>query len=207
MIFLTSHAPRQSSRSSLVALLVLLISVVSQPSCALEVQHLQAEFQDGEYRLTMTALLAAPLPEVEAVLRDYAQYPQLDARILSSEVLHRSNATELELQTRINVCFSFLCRKVERVERVEERPGELLATVIPTRSDAERGSTRTQLTAQGQHTRVTYVTDIEPKFWVPALLGRSLMLRSMREATVALFESIEQRAARPASAVTASAGS
>jgi hypothetical protein len=189
--------------------LLLAIGLLScRPVLALEVQHMQVQFRDGAYQLTMTALLAASLPDVESVLRDYARYPQLDTRILSSQVLHRSSATELELQTRINVCLSFLCRKVERVERVEERPGELLATVIPERSDAERGSTHTQLTAQGQQTRVTYVTDIEPKFWVPALLGRTMMLHSLRDATLALFESIEQRAAHPVvSAATTSAGS
>jgi hypothetical protein len=170
--------------------------LVGRPGLALGIEQVQTGFHDGEYRLTMTATLAAPLGSVESVLRDYARYPQLDARILSAQVLSRSSAAQLELQTRINVCFSFLCRKVERVERVEERPGELLATVIPERSDAERGSTHTQLSARGDRTRVIYTTTIVPKFWVPPLLGRSMMLRSLRDATVTLFEHIEQRAAQ-----------
>jgi hypothetical protein len=163
---------------------------------ALEIERVQVRFHDGEYQLTMTAMLAAPLPKVESVLRDYAHYPGLDARILNAQVLTRLSPTQLELMTRINVCFSFLCRKVDRVERVEEQPGELLATVIPERSDAERGSTRTQLSTQGDRTRVEYSTQIVPKFWVPALFGRALMLRSLRDATVTLFEHIEQRAAQ-----------
>jgi hypothetical protein len=197
------------SRTQLMHGLLLSIGLLAgQPGMALQVQQMQVQFRDGAYQLTMTALLAAPLPEVESVLRNYAQYPQLDARILTAQVLSRSSTTQLELQTRINVCFSFLCRKVERIERVEERPGELLATVIPERSDAERGSTRTQLRSSGDLTRVTYTTDIVPKFWVPALLGRSMMLHSMRDATVTLFEHIEQRAAHlPSAAANASAGS
>jgi hypothetical protein len=188
---MTLRAARHLSHGLLLGIGLLL----SNPGCALEVQQLQVQFQDDEYRLTLIALLAAPLPAVESVLRNYAQYPQLDDRILTAQVLSRSSASKLELQTRIKVCFSFLCRKVERVERVEERPGELLATVIPERSDAERGSTHAQLTAQGEYTRVVYATAIKPKFWVPALLGRSMMLHSMREATVTLFQRIEQRAA------------
>lgn len=178
------------------ATLLALGLLMARPSMALEIEHVQVRFHDGEYQLTMSATLAAPLPKVESVLRDYAHYPQLDARILNAQVLKHVNATQLELMTRINVCFSFLCRKVERVERVEERPGELLATVIPERSDAERGSTHTQLSAQGDRTRVEYSTQIVPKFWVPALFGRALMLRSLRDATVTLFEHIEQRAAQ-----------
>lgn len=166
-------------------------------SMAMDIEHLQAQFHEGEYQLVMTATLKAPLHRVEAVLRDYTRYPQLDARILTAQVLARPVPSQLELLTRINVCFAFMCRKVVRVERVEERPGELLATVIAERSDAERGSTHTQLTAQGSATRVVYSTQIVPKFWVPALLGRSLMLRSLRDATVSLFEHIEQRAMQP----------
>lgn len=178
------------------AALLALGLLITRPGLALEIEHVQVRFHDGEYQLTMTATLAAPLPRVESVLRDYAHYPGLDARILNAQVLTRLSPTQLELMTRINVCFSFLCRKVERIERVEERPGELLATVIPERSDAERGSTHTQLSAQGERTRVEYSTQIVPKFWVPALFGRALMLRSLRDATVTLFEHIEQRAAQ-----------
>ncbi len=172
--------------------------LAGRPGLALQVEQVQAWFHDGEYRLTMTATLAAPLSRVESVLRDYAQYPQLDARILDARVLTHLSATQLELMTRINVCFSFLCREVERVEQVDERPGELLATVIPQRSDAERGSTHTRLSAQGARTRVVYATRIVPKFWVPALFARSLMLRSLRDSTITLFERIEQRAAQAA---------
>jgi hypothetical protein len=162
---------------------------------SMDIEQLQAHFHDREYQLTMTATLNAPLPQIEKVLRDYDAYPQLDARILAARVLNRSTSSQLELFTRINVCFGFICRKVERVEHVDEHPGELLATVIAERSDAERGSTHIQLAALGLRTRVIYNSEIVPKFWVPALVGRPLMLRNLREATVSLFEHIEKRAA------------
>lgn len=180
------------------ALLTVAVCMVC-PGMAMDIEHLQVRFHEGEYQLAMSATLLAPLDRVEAVLRDYARYPQLDERILTAQVLVRPAPSQLELLTRINVCFAFFCRKVVRVERVEERPGELLATVIAERSDATHGRTHTQLVAQGARTQVLYSTQIVPKFWVPALLGRSLMLRSLRDATVSLFEHIEQRALQPAS--------
>jgi Polyketide cyclase / dehydrase and lipid transport len=163
---------------------------------AMQVDALQTRYSEGAYQLTMTATLSAPAARVEAVLRDYASYPQLDERILTAQILSHSGPHQLELLTRINVCLAFLCRKVERVEQVEEKPGELLATVIADRSDAKRGQTHTQLRELDGNTQVTYVTEIVPKFWVPALVGRSLMLRNLREATVNLFTHIEQRAAQ-----------
>ena len=186
---------RLPTRASQLALLTISL-LAGQPGLALGIEQVRTEFHEGEYRLSMTAMLAAPIASVESVLRDYARYPQLDERILKAQVLTRVSATQVELMTRINVCFSFWCRQVQRVERVDERPGELLASVIPERSDAARGSSHTLLSVQGAGTRVVYTTQIVPKFWVPALLGRSLMLHSLREGTITLFERIEQRAAQ-----------
>lgn len=176
---------------------VLLVLLLGQSAQGMEIEQLQTRFYEREYQLSMTATLNAPLARVEQVLRDYAAYPQLDSRILMAQVLARPAPQQLELFTRINVCFTFVCRKVERVERVEERSGELLATVIPERSDAERGTTHTELVAQGAQTRLIYTTRIVPKFWVPPWGGRALMLRSLRDATVHMFERIEQRAGKP----------
>lgn len=174
--------------------LMCLAFVHGEPLQAFELEHIETHYTDGEYRLSMTATLAAPLHEVEAVLRDYPHYPDLDARILEARVVTVEPGT-VQLFTRIHVCFSFLCRNVERVERVEERPTELLATVIAEHSDAERGETHTVLLAQGAQTRIQYTTFIVPKFWVPAWFGRSLMLRTLRDGTVNLFQHVEQRAA------------
>lgn len=161
---------------------------------AMDIQQLQVQFKDNQYQLTLTARLNAVPLEVERVLRDYAAYQQLDARILASQVVTRPAPNQVELFTRINVCFTFFCRKVERVELVKEQPGELLSEVIAARSDAKRGRTHTVLKPDGAGTLLEYSTQIEPKFWVPVLVGRPLMLRQLREATVSMFERVEQRA-------------
>ncbi|MES1195516.1 MAG: hypothetical protein ABUL58_01040 [Steroidobacter sp.] len=175
------------------AVLLLLLSVCTTTQ-ALELHSINTEYVNGEYRLTMTATLSARTDRVETVLRDYAQYHALDSRILDARIIRRISPSQLELFTRIKVCFSFLCRNVDRTETVEERPLELLATVIPERSDAVRGSTRTLLSSDGDRTQVQYSTSIVPRFWVPALFGRSIMLRTLRDASTSMFEHIEKRA-------------
>jgi len=167
------------------------------PAHALGIDHIETQYRDGEYRLTMTATLAAPLLRVEQVIRDFGKYPQLDQRILESRVLARPAPDQIELFTRIQVCVAFLCRKMERVETVHVRAGEILASVQPARSDASRGETHTELTADGEHTHLRYTTYIVPKFWVPGLFARPAMLRQLHDATVSLFTHVEQRAQVP----------
>jgi len=176
--------------------LILLVALccISECSCAFQLEHIDTRYERGEYHLDMTATLDAPLSKVEAILRDYAHYPDLDRRILAARANFVPDPGELQLFTRIRVCFSFFCRNVERLERLQERPGDLLATVIPEHSDAERGETHTTLTAQGERTQVQYTLFIVPKFWVPAVLGRLIMLRTLREGTVNLFQHVEGRA-------------
>lgn len=170
------------------------MAVLSGQACALEIRNVTTEYVNGEYRLTWSATLHASADRVEQVLRDYARYNTLDSRILDARVVERTREDQVKLFTRIRVCFSFLCRNVDRTELVTEKPLELEATVVPEKSDAERGATHTVLKAQDGTTLVEYHTTIVPKFWVPALFGRSIMLRTLRDATTGMFEHIEKRA-------------
>jgi hypothetical protein len=177
-------------------IIILICSMLwsASPVHAMETRDIHTEYVKGEYRLVMDITLAARADRVENILRNYANYHALDSRILEARVIQRPQPNVVQLFTRIRVCFSFLCRNVDRMEQVEERPFELLATVIPDKSDAERGSTHTVLIAEGDHTRVQYTTSIVPKFWVPALFGRNVMLHSLRDATTSMFEHIEKQA-------------
>jgi len=182
------------SKASLFIVTLIYSVLWSATTCAMETRDIHTEYVKGEYRLVMDISLAARADRVEQILRDYAQYKALDSRILDAHIVQRPQPNVVQLFTRIRVCFSFLCRNVDRVESVEERPLELLATVIPDKSDAERGSTHAVLLAEGDHTRVQYTSSIVPKFWVPALFGRNMMLHTLRDATLSMFEHIEKLA-------------
>lgn len=161
---------------------------------AFEVLHAQAHYQDKEYRVELDLILDAPPRRVESVLRDYSGYPLLDAGILESRVIERVDAETVLLYTKLRACAGVFCRTVNRVERVQERPFELLAMVIPEQSDVVSGNTHTVLQTLESQTRVRYATSVAPKFWVPTFIGRPLMLRTLREASLDLFRNVEARA-------------
>lgn len=161
---------------------------------ALEIVRAESTYHDREYRVVLELVLQAPTHKVQSVLRDYANYPSLDASILESKVLSRPDANTAMLYTRLRACSGLFCRTVKRVERVEESPLQLLAVVAPEQSDVISGSTRTVLVSSNEITRVFYQTSVVPKFWVPSLVGRPLMLRTLREASLDLFRHVETRA-------------
>jgi hypothetical protein len=174
--------------------LALLSMGVSGSLRAMEIVEADSQYRDRHYHLRLILVLDAPPDKVQAVLRDYANYPRLDARILEASVTGRPGQGELFLYTKLRACFGVICRNVKRVERVHEGENDLRAIVMPDLSDANSGETHTQLTALDGRTRVSYTTSIVPGFWIPSVIGRPLMLRTLRDASVDLFSKVEQRA-------------
>ncbi len=162
---------------------------------AFEIEHSETRYVNRRYQCDLNIRLDAPLDKVEAVLRDYEKYPSLDTRILQARVLERPEPNVVVLETTVRVCFGWFCRNVTRVERVQESQHALAATADPSRSDVKFGETRTQL-SQGEHggTLVHYRTSITPGFWIPSVVGRRWMLRTLEDATGDLFMNVEMKA-------------
>jgi Polyketide cyclase / dehydrase and lipid transport len=173
-------------------LLPLVLGVVS--AHAFEIEHSQASYSDRKYQYELRVRLDAPLDRVEAVLRDYERYPELDTRILEARVVERPADNVALLETKVRVCFGWFCRDVKRTERVEEAAGTLAAITDPARSDVKFGETHTSVAAAGEGTLVSYRTSIAPAFWIPSFVGRRWMLGTLANATNNLFMNVEERA-------------
>lgn len=171
------------------------VSLWSGAAGAFEIQHSETRYADRRYQCELNIRLDAPLDKVEAVLRDYEKYPALDARILEARVIDRPAPHVATLETTLRVCMGWFCRNVKRVERVEESQHALAASADPSRSDVKYGETRMQLLpGENGGTIVHYRTSITPAFWIPSVVGRRWMLRTLQDATGALFMNVETKA-------------
>ena len=183
------------SRLCLLATVLAAASLWAGAAGAFEIEHSETRYADRRYQCDLNIRLDAPLDKVEAVLRDYEKYPSLDARILEARVIQRPAPNVAMLETKLRFCMGWFCRNVNRVERVEESQHALAATADPTRSDVKYGETHMQL-APGEDggTIVHYRTSITPAFWIPSVVGRRWMLRTLADATGALFMNVEEKA-------------
>lgn len=162
---------------------------------AFEIEHSETRYANRRYQCDLNIKLDAPLDKVEAVLRDYEKYPALDTRILEARVIERPAPNVAMLETKLRVCLGWFCRNVSRVERVEESPHALAATADPSRSDVKFGETRLQLLpGENGGTLVHYRTSITPGFWIPAVVARRWMLRTLEDASSNLFMNVETKA-------------
>ena len=103
---------------------------------------------------------------------------------------------ETDVFTRIRACVMLFCRELERTERVTAQPPTLVeAVVLPETGDFDAGVVRWDLRGlPGGRTHVDYVAEIQPRFWVPPLVGKRLLSAAMRKTTGELFLAVEARA-------------
>lgn len=187
--------------TKLTVLAAALWPLVAAPAAAFTIEHSAARYADKHFEYELVVTLDAPIDRVDAVLRDYADYPSLNDRILSAKVLERPTQDVTTLETMVKVCFGLFCRNVKRVERVEASKYVLRAVADPARSDVQFSETRSELSpASHGTTRVKYVTDVVPDFWVPAVGGRRMMLKMLKNETSDLFMNVEKKAKQPAAA-------
>ena len=162
---------------------------------ALDVERLDVELRGDRYVVEFVAQLDATAEAVRAVLTDYADYPALDPRIQESRVLGRNDDHSVRLYTRMRGCLgSLMCRTMQRVEEVQEKPDELLATAVLEESDVRVGLTHSQWQASEHGTEVVYRLEIMPKFWIPPLFGSRMMISTLRAGTLELFTNVEKEA-------------
>jgi hypothetical protein len=143
----------------------------------------------------------APAPSVRAVLVDYAHIDRLNPDITESRLLPAPAPGVARVRTVIEACAMFFCRSLTRVEDVRPH-GEtgLRSDMVPAQSDFEAGTSYWLFEPEAGGTLLSYQATLEPKFWVPPVIGPALVTRSLRKELLILFENLETEAQRRGSA-------
>lgn len=150
--------------------MLLLLSVKSV--FASEVLSLEVSSHDNRYVLDSETYLDASVQSVFEVLLDYDNFTRLSSVYQESRQLGLGPDGAPRVYTLARGCILFVCRSVEKVERLDTRPYvRIVATVIPQLSNLEQGVTEWVLNPDGAGTWLSYRMELVPKFWVPPLIG------------------------------------
>ena len=174
-------------------LMLLCSLLVTGPLWAAEVSNVSLGHDEGVYHLRLEARLDAPPVAVFAVITDYDRIHRLHRRVRESRVIRRIDARTTEVFTELKGCVAAIfCKTLRRIERVTEYPPyELSAVVLPDGSDLKSGRVRWRLRADGDGTLLHYESEMEPDFWVPAMMGDALVARSLRNTTTDMIARVE----------------
>jgi ribosome-associated toxin RatA of RatAB toxin-antitoxin module len=135
-------------------------------------------------------ILPYPPKLIFEVLTDYERMHEYVPDMTNSRIVSREeNKWRVEQKGKSGIGpFKF---KFEVLRDVELTPvTELKSTLVSGNFKSMR--TSTTLKSEGDNTRLDYIADIEPDFWVPPLLGSAIMKRQVRRQ----FEAFEAELAK-----------
>ena len=149
--------------------------------------------QSGVYRIKVVALIAAPISYVRYVLTDYKHIYRLNPSIIESEVLEQYDDGSVSVRTKVIGCAAYFCEELDRVEKVRILPsGDLHAEIIPELSQFKSGQTHWHIKPLGDYCEVTYLSDMEPDIFIPPVIGKFLIKKSIREEMQISFANLEK---------------
>lgn len=147
----------------------------------------------GAYQIKVVAILKAPASYVRGVLTDYSHIYRLNPSIIESEVLERHEDGTVSVRTKVIGCAAYFCEELERVEKVRQLPsGDLHAEIVPELSQFISGKTLWQIKNKGDFCEVTYHSEVEPDIFIPPVVGKFLVKKSIKEEMQTSFANLEK---------------
>ena len=147
----------------------------------------------GVYQIKVVAVIDAPASYVREVLTDYIHIYRLNPSIIESEVLRQHDDGAVSVRTRVIGCAAYFCEELERVEKVRVLPsGDLHAEIIPELSQFKSGQTLWHIKKEGDHCEVTYLSNMVPDIYIPPVVGKFLIKRTIREEMQTSFVNLQK---------------
>lgn len=163
-----------------------------------EITRADVLHEKGRYTVEFDVRIKANTDAVRRLMTDYGQLTKLSDTVIESQVLRRWENGKQRVKLVMEGCVLFFCKTVHKVEDVETlASGDIVTTAIPEQSDFDEAIERWQITADAQHTRVRYSSQMTPSFFIPPLIGPPIMKSKLRKELEGIVERLEQLAGTP----------
>jgi hypothetical protein len=174
---------------------------------AAELTHMDVQRKGKRFYLDSTLIVDAPIETMYTILTDYNSMHQFSRGIVHTQDVTPDDQGRRRVYSHIRGCVAFICRNLERVERLESvQYSKITTTLDPQLSknvrwnistwELESVQADTQLVnkLQASKTRIRYQMEFEPGFWVPPLIGGYMVKRSLAQDGIEIMSRMEAHA-------------
>lgn len=168
---------------------------------AAQVRSASVDHDGGRYHIDLKVRLDAEPARAYAVFTDFSNLPRINPVVLGESVTPDAPPYTLRLTTNMEACALLFCRKLHQVQdvRLESNGhgGSMVANMIPALSDFSFGEAHWEFSPCADNARQTcmrFRAQVDPKFWIPPLIGPWLIERRLREEGVVTAKGIERLA-------------
>jgi hypothetical protein len=147
---------------------------------AATIESIDVERDHGVYSLDAETVMDASPEAIASVLLDYEHFGRISHVYKEYGFLEPAPDGTPIVFTRMEGCLLFYCKSLTRVERLEEaRPGYIRTVTLPDQSDFNRSVSEWFIEETSEGTRLRYTLEMEPKFWVPPVIGPAYLKRTL----------------------------
>jgi hypothetical protein len=150
--------------------------------------------REDRYRVVADTYLDASPEAIYKVLMDFDgdRYQRISEIYKESSYLPPDGDGTPLVYTRVEGCLLRYCRSMSRVERLEVvTPQFIRSRTVPERSDFKYSLSEWTFEAEGEGTRVGYLMEMEPSFWLPPFVGPWFLKRTLLKGAPAAIHQIE----------------
>ncbi|MDY6979660.1 MAG: SRPBCC family protein [Pseudomonadota bacterium] len=172
----------------------LLLLCLCAPLSAGEVLHSQVRRDGDHFLIHLQMRIDAPHGRVYRHLTDYARLDQLSNVIVRSRILEPGDNRQ-RIEVISEGCVLMFCRRVTQVQ-VATTLGRGYIRLIddPQHSDFQSGRTLWHIAPADDGTHVTLSADLQPRFWVPPVIGTAIFKHKLLNESTTLINNLEQKA-------------
>ena len=154
------------------------------PTQAFELDQIDVQHKAARYEVRMQVRLNASADAAYAVFSDIALLPQINPAVRKASVMRELPNGARRVYTQVHMCVALFCKELQQVQDMRfealESGGTVLASVLPELSDLRFGEAEWTFRRCGEQTCLSFHARMEPKFWVPPLIGPWLIQRKLR---------------------------
>jgi hypothetical protein len=132
---------------------------------------------------------------VYKIITDYKNAYRINPAITSVEILPSGHDDVVRVRNLSEQCVGPFCFDIAWAGDITETgDGDLEVKTLPGLSDFVSGSARWRLRPQGKRTSVLYESKLKPTFFIPPVIGDSIIKNHIKNDTLATFKRIECQA-------------
>ena len=174
------------------AVIAVVVSLLAAMAVAAELDSVVVTHDSGRYALDADARLAAPREAIFVILTDYDRFGRISSAYKEYRFLDPAPDGTPMIYTRMEGCVLIFCKSLGRTEYLYmTAPGHIRSVAVPEQSDFHHSVSEWHLEPDGDGTRVLYHLEMEPKFWVPPIIGPWILQRRLSRGGVAAVNRIE----------------
>jgi len=151
-----------------------------------------AAYENDRFIINITAIVDASPKNVFALLTDYENLTQISPKIIKSKIIQKDSDVTI-VRTTAKGCVWLFCREVNNTQIVTFSQNKSIQSLtIVDQSDLEFGKMLWNIKEVESGTQIDYYAELDPKFFVPPIIGSYFIKNSMLKEATEFVDSVEK---------------